>query len=431
MKRILAILLVSMNSYANVIGVGAQNFNSNTDGLDFVTVQSSETLHPGILSFGMFLNYGVNSLPYFESTPQGRTNFNDTLLGADLNFGLGLAKNWDAGISFPFILSQTVDSSNAYRGEFSQNGNTEIRYNTKYRLLGDDSGGVAVVGTINQNRVVNDPYAGSGAGLTYNLEIAADTTIKQVALGVNVGHRWRSPGTSLGTSPIQPLKNQLIASVAASYLIPNSDTKIISEIFSSFPSQTVDSDGQRVLQSAEWIAGVKHDLTDSLALHAGAGTELVHAVASPDWRVYAGINYTVGPLWGGEEPKLEPVTVEPVVAPQPKIEKFVIRNIEFEFNSTKMVGNYVKALSELLTHLQKTPFKNLTIEGHTDSVGGEEYNQKLSQRRAEAIRTYLINEKISAEKIEAIGRGESQPIADNANYQGRQLNRRVEFSIQR
>ena len=58
-------LLLSMPAVANVIGTDTQNFNTTTDGLDFVTVQSSKTLEPGIINFGFFLNYAVNTLPYF------------------------------------------------------------------------------------------------------------------------------------------------------------------------------------------------------------------------------------------------------------------------------------------------------------------------------------------------------------------------------
>jgi hypothetical protein len=58
----------AISALANVIGTDLQNFNSTTNGLDFVTVQSSKTLDPGVLNLGLFFNYGVNTLPYFEGT---------------------------------------------------------------------------------------------------------------------------------------------------------------------------------------------------------------------------------------------------------------------------------------------------------------------------------------------------------------------------
>jgi outer membrane protein OmpA-like peptidoglycan-associated protein len=73
--------------------------------------------------------------------------------------------------------------------------------------------------------------------------------------------------------------------------------------------------------------------------------------------------------------------------------------------------------------------KLLRIEGHTDDRGSESYNQKLSQRRAESVRTYLINKDVDPDRLIALGYGEAQPIADNETKQGRSDNRRVAFTI--
>jgi len=71
---------------------------------------------------------------------------------------------------------------------------------------------------------------------------------------------------------------------------------------------------------------------------------------------------------------------------------------------------------------------NVEVAGHTDSVGTDEHNMDLSQRRAEAVRAYLIGKGISAERLVAKGYGESQPVADNDTEAGRFKNRRVELS---
>lgn len=75
--------------------------------------------------------------------------------------------------------------------------------------------------------------------------------------------------------------------------------------------------------------------------------------------------------------------------------------------------------------------RSITIVGHTDSVGSEESNQKLSQARAEAVRTFLVSQGLSADKVVAQGAGESQPIADNKTPEGRANNRRVEIVLHR
>ena len=78
---------------------------------------------------------------------------------------------------------------------------------------------------------------------------------------------------------------------------------------------------------------------------------------------------------------------------------------------------------------ESTDIKKVRIEGHTDSRGSDTYNQKLSERRANAVMNYLIKKKVPKERLEAVGRGESKPRAPNSTAKGREANRRVEFII--
>ncbi len=430
--KVIAILALAASpaTHANVIGIGAQNFNSITSGLDFVTVQSSETLKPGIINLGAFGNYALNSLPYFESVSTGLTTFNDSLIGMDLNIGVGLLPQLDFGLSLPSILSQSVRASNSLHGEFSKNGYTEIRLNSKYRIHGDDSGGVAVVGTVNFNQVLNNPYTGISPGPNFSLELVMDTTIRRIELGLNIGHRWASPGAAVPGSPILPLGNQLIASAAGSYLFSNIDTKAIIEVFGSAPTTRVDSNLDRTASSLELIAGVKHDWNHNLALHAGVGSGLLHGVSSPDLRVYAGLNYTLGPIFGtgaGKDPKAY------VPLRDAEGERLILNTIQFEFNSDRLSPESMPVLNQVAELLaEAAPFQRVVVEGHTDSVGRSNYNRDLSLRRAETIRKFLREKmKLDPEKISSEGFGDTRPVADNGNFQGRQANRRVEFRILR
>jgi outer membrane protein OmpA-like peptidoglycan-associated protein len=73
--------------------------------------------------------------------------------------------------------------------------------------------------------------------------------------------------------------------------------------------------------------------------------------------------------------------------------------------------------------------KRMVVEGHTDSQGKDDYNQALSQRRADAVRSYLVSRGIAADLIQAAGKGELEPVADNKSAEGRANNRRVEIEI--
>ena len=86
-------------------------------------------------------------------------------------------------------------------------------------------------------------------------------------------------------------------------------------------------------------------------------------------------------------------------------------------------------LNKLATFLDKYPDRNVAIQGYTDSVGSEDYNQALSERRAESVKSYLTAQGIGATRLTASGKGRSDPVADNDSASGRQQNRRVEVVI--
>lgn len=91
-------------------------------------------------------------------------------------------------------------------------------------------------------------------------------------------------------------------------------------------------------------------------------------------------------------------------------------------------GSYDR-LRALAKTLNNYPRSSVIIKGHTDSQGSDEYNQRLSEERADRVRSFLISEQVSPSRITAIGFGESMPVASNASSAGRQQNRRVEIEI--
>ena len=87
-------------------------------------------------------------------------------------------------------------------------------------------------------------------------------------------------------------------------------------------------------------------------------------------------------------------------------------------------------LGKLAAFLNKYPDRSVLIEGHTDSIGGEDYNLGLSQRRADAVKSYLVSQGIDSARLSASGKGKGSPVADNSTATGRQQNRRVEVIIE-
>jgi outer membrane protein OmpA-like peptidoglycan-associated protein len=94
--------------------------------------------------------------------------------------------------------------------------------------------------------------------------------------------------------------------------------------------------------------------------------------------------------------------------------------------ATLKPGAYT-TIDRLATVLKQSPDRKVMIEGHTDSVGGDDYNRQLSERRAAAVQTALLERGVTSNQITAVGKGETFPVASNDNAGGRQQNRRVEM----
>jgi len=109
--------------------------------------------------------------------------------------------------------------------------------------------------------------------------------------------------------------------------------------------------------------------------------------------------------------------------------KVKIENLFFATNKTYILPQSEQAMSDLANFLLENNTVTIRITGHTDAVGTDEANQILSEGRANAVRADLIKRGVAAERIEAEGKGEKEPVADNDTEEGRQLNRRVEFVI--
>jgi outer membrane protein OmpA-like peptidoglycan-associated protein len=110
-------------------------------------------------------------------------------------------------------------------------------------------------------------------------------------------------------------------------------------------------------------------------------------------------------------------------------EAIKLENILFEKASAILLSESYPELDKLYKFLVGSPNVIIEIAGHTSSEGDDKYNLKLSQERAFAISNYLINKGISKSRIEAVGYGETKPLATNDTEEGRKLNRRVEFKI--
>ena len=101
----------------------------------------------------------------------------------------------------------------------------------------------------------------------------------------------------------------------------------------------------------------------------------------------------------------------------------------FDTNSTVLKSGYLPTLNKISSVLNQYGKTTVSVIGHTDSVGTHEYNQNLSERRAQSVLNYFASQNVNSLRLEAYGKGETEPRANNNTEAGRQLNRRVELWI--
>lgn len=129
-----------------------------------------------------------------------------------------------------------------------------------------------------------------------------------------------------------------------------------------------------------------------------------------------------------EQPASGPAAVTPTTV----TEVFALSSEQlFDFDKATLRSEAAFTLSTMVEKYRgNARLRSIKVTGHTDSVGSDTYNQNLSQRRADSVRNYLVEQGVDGSKIFAVGKGESSPAASNDTAQGRQLNRRVELSAE-
>lgn len=104
-------------------------------------------------------------------------------------------------------------------------------------------------------------------------------------------------------------------------------------------------------------------------------------------------------------------------------------DVTFDTNSTVVRPGLYNEIDRIAQVMVQYPETQIVVQGHTDSSGSDEYNQRLSERRAEAVKNLILQRGVDSSRITSMGYGESMPVASNNTPEGRQMNRRVEIRI--
>jgi len=183
-------------------------------------------------------------------------------------------------------------------------------------------------------------------------------------------------------------------------------------------------------------AGAKYYFTEMF--YARAGVDALYNIDQGDteWQAGVGVGLNFG---GGSKPAPAPAPVVaaapepmPEPAPEPALETVRVElDVKFDFDKDRVKEESYGDIKNLADFMNQYPQTTTTVEGHTDSVGSDAYNQKLSERRANAVRDVLVNQYgVDGSRVNTAGYGETRPVADNATDSGRAINRRVEAEVE-
>lgn len=175
--------------------------------------------------------------------------------------------------------------------------------------------------------------------------------------------------------------------------------------------------------------GAKYYFTDTFYARAGVEAQYNIDQGDTEWAPSVGI----GMNFGGSTQQVAQVEAapEPMAEPMPVEEPAEVVRVEldvkFDFDKAQVKEESYGDIKSLADFMNQYPQTSTTVEGHTDSVGTDAYNQGLSEKRAKAVREVLVNQYgVEGQRVNSAGYGETRPVADNATESGRAINRRVE-----
>lgn len=395
---------------------------------DYLGVYSARTVGKRGWNTGFYLDWAKN--PIEVGAPPGTRQagvVNDTVIG---NFyaTYGILEWLSVGINIPIFFYNKVNPVTSWgpAGTFMdptfstfdpQTNLGDIRFEFKLRIRdnADRLIGIAIIPFITAPSGPSSVFAGSG-GITGGGKVAVDfNIIERLQLALNVGILGHDKNILRNVI----FASKLLVGVGINVKIVNRlfflAEGIMEPILSSFFANEV-----QVPAEARGAFRVK--IAKRQAITVGGGAGLTIGIGSPDWRAFIGWNYN----W---VPEPCPACEAPVVDAR----KITIdQRIHFAFDRAVIRPQSFPILNDVASIIQsnQASISRVVVQGHTDSIGSDQYNMRLSERRSNSVRNYLKKKGVSDTMLVTEGFGETRPIATNTTAAGRAQNRRVDFVVE-
>jgi outer membrane protein OmpA-like peptidoglycan-associated protein len=433
-KRVLAIgafliaLTVSSAAMALTKNASVITMNPTTDDGKYITVHQSQTMPQWSFNVGGEFDYAFQPLEYADQFGNRRRGIVDDLMMLNVQGAIAWTDWWLTGVNMPLAIWESFLSPN--RGGTSVPRENfyakpgDLRLEMKFRFLDIDRYhvGLSVVPYMYFPTGNSEHFLGNGMWSPGGV-VVFDADIKnRVFLAFNAGYRYYQKYRYDVNNEDAVIDDSITLGGGINVRI-NDSWAVLGEAYSS---SVISGFFQNQLQNpAEFMVGGRwtpQAKAKGLGVTLAAGRGITTGVGSPDFRVLAGVNYR----------HIKSVAPPPPVAVEAAVEEKIVitQKIHFEFDRAVIRPISYPILDDVANLLARNPqIQHVRVEGHTDWIGSDAYNQRLSEARANAVRNYLIQRGIAPDRLEAVGYGKARPIADNNTVIGRARNRRTEFTV--
>lgn len=414
-----------------------ERFEMAMDNNSIITVEGAEVGLRGSGGFSYFLGYADDPLVIQENTGDG-FNRVGSLVGHQLSASIGgylvLADNLAFGITIPMVLSQGRDADDLTGlNDLKGGGLSDPRFTLKYQMAEQQDHGFNLAIGANATvprAIVESDYLGSGAA-TLSPFAALSRSYGSWRWAMNAGFKLQEDGEVVDLD----ISDEAFARMGIAKSWGHNEVSV-----AVLGTSAVDDMFTNNTSYSEMMASYSRRHADGVSSFVGAGTGLNDGFGAPDWRAFVGMRLDLDAA-ASPVRHVEEVVTEEEEPPATKVpEKVTIQIVSvpdtfFVFDKYDLLPQYKEKLEafakKILEIREAHPELNLylSIEGHTDSLGKEKYNDTLSYNRALTVYNTLVDAGLPSWLFSGGGFGEGMPLKTNATVEGRATNRRVEIYL--
>jgi uncharacterized repeat protein (TIGR01451 family) len=462
----LLVLAVAHPASAQIAG-GSESFPAERmrltmDGEGMLDVEWASVPAPLRWNVGTWLGYADNPLVLYDlHTNQMVGSLVHTRVGGGIFGGLGITHWLELGLELPMIYGQTRDARVVMLPSLTspQLGDLRLAPKLVLRRGGGDRIGVAAIVGFTLPTGGSQGYAGDDAAV-FEPELIVSRASGPLRFSGNLGYLARSRKQVANLM----VDDEIFARLGAGYRFADRQQgfhrPLELDLTATFATAAASPFSQVNTRPFEVDLAAQYDVHRDVTAFAVAGAGIVAGFGTPDWRIVLGVRYgmqepapvrpappSTPPPTPASPPPSPPLSTPPSPPPSPPpsttpspppstlpstplLPSTEVKPVYFATDKDLIEARSNAVLDHVAAVLVARPeITTVRVEGHTDNRGGVEHNQDLSQRRAAAVVRYLVDKGVARDRLDAVGFGETRPIADNATDQGRATNRRVEFVI--